>query len=159
MHSLWQCKKACTSCHCRHWRTWAVSRRGDDFGLSCTLLLCWQTTPVYYQVPIPGICRSEQSLSSLHQCRLTGMLVLDLLKSTTSSLVLVVFRSKVLFCPAIEGLHKVPVLFLLSAAHTRHNSRIIRILLYVAGLWVGWFRPAEKALQALTAYHWCMYNP
>jgi len=35
-----------------------------------------------------------------------------------------------------QRLHKVPVLLLLSAAHTCHNSCIIRILLYVAGLWV-----------------------
>ena len=43
--------KTYSSCHCRHWRTWAVSGRRDGSGPSCTLLLCWQTTTVYYLVP------------------------------------------------------------------------------------------------------------
>ena len=61
--------------------------------------------------------------------------VLDLLKSTTSYFGLgSVQEQTVLFGPAIEGLHKVPVLLLPSTAHTCHNSRIIRILLNVAGL-------------------------
>ena len=35
-------------------------------------------------------------------------------------------EQNVLLGPAIEGLHKVPVLLLLSTVHTCHNSRIIR---------------------------------
>ena len=73
VHSQWQCDKTCTSCHCRHWRTWAVSGRREGSGLSCALLLCWETTTVYDPTTPPGICRSEQSLSPLHYCRLTGM--------------------------------------------------------------------------------------
>ena len=75
-----------------------------------------------------GICRSEQSLSPLHQCRLTGMSF----RSPEVHHQLFDFGSvqeqTVIFSPAIEGLHKVPVLLLLSTAHTCHNSRIIRIL-------------------------------
>jgi len=48
VHSQWQRDKTCTSCHCRHWRTWAISSSWDGSGPSCTLLLCWQTTPVCY---------------------------------------------------------------------------------------------------------------
>ena len=76
---------------------------------------------------------------------------LDLLKFTSLKFRLfglgIVREQNVIFGPAIEALHKVPALLLLSTAHTYHNSCIIRILLYVAGLWVVpevWCVQSEK---------------